>query len=78
MPDTLQYQSGALTHPNKPPNNNNQLPIGHSPFQRQQPWGDAIHLDNPPHNIHILSHNINTLSSANNFLDWKAATQAIT
>jgi len=64
----------SLSLPKEAPNNY-QLVI--HPISTNKPLGDSIHPDNPPHNLQILSHNINTLSSANDFLDWKAATQAI-
>jgi len=37
-----------------------------------EPWGDSITKDIPTHIIRILSHNVNTINPAQDFLEWKA------
>ena len=49
-----------------------------NPVSTSDHWGDNVNHKNHPHNLRILSRNVNTLSTADDFLDWKAATQAMT
>jgi len=45
--------------------------------QNNDHWGDHVTLDPPPHIFRVLSRNVNTLSPADNFLEWQAAAQAL-
>jgi len=39
-------------------------------------WGYAIPTTKPSHIFQVFSKNMNTLSAADNFADWRGATQA--
>ena len=41
-------------------------------------WGDPMVQPKPRTTFRVLSRNVNTLSTQNNYLQWKAAAQAIT
>ena len=47
------------------------------PSSDNHPWGDKLLLQGPEHSFQVLSHNVNTLSPAKDFLKWWAAAQAI-
>jgi len=47
------------------------------PDQANKIWGDTVLQDHHPNIFRIMSRNVNTLSPAKDFVDWKAASQAL-
>jgi len=40
-------------------------------------WGDTVDMNPPLHILRVLSHNVNTINSAENLIKWQAAAQAL-
>jgi len=61
------------TSDSQPPHPQQQLLL---PTILNKAWGDAVETNKPPHLFRILSKNVNTLSAADDFADWKGVAQA--
>jgi len=49
-----------------------------NPDPTNEHWGDPCTTDTIPSNFRVLSRNVNSLSPADDFLEWRSAAQAIT
>jgi len=84
----LQEARRSTNHTKTPPDNNNQTqPIPqphHQPIQTtlntatdNEHWGDIIPTDTQPGILRVISKNVNSLNTDDDFIEWKAAIDAM-
>jgi len=74
MPQSTNHHANQQkVQPLDPPNPQTIL----NPEKENKIWGDPVAIDQHQNTFRILSRNINTLSPADDFIDWKAAAQAL-
>jgi len=82
-PDTPRQRPPRLTQStldsSSPPLPTDTQPIQTTlyPDETNNHWGDPVNMEPPPHYLCVLSRNVNTINPAENFLQWRAAAQAL-